>query len=112
MCSDSIAPAIDSASFRNSCAVNGISSFPPIRQSEGHISISAFGANFATAAGDDDKLAAVDGIGRRGRVAGRRQLGFPQFLARLTVERSHVFIATRADEYQSARGNDRAAIIF
>ena len=47
------------------------------RQREGDVGVAAAGADLSAAAGDDDELAAVDGIGGRGGVAGGGELGLP-----------------------------------
>src|SRR5262249_48487507 len=79
-------------------------------QAERHERIARFGSQLAGTAGrDDDVLAAVDLIGRRGRVAPGRERVFPEKPTGLLVEGVDPLVLRAGDEYQAAGRHDRAA---
>ena len=79
-------------------------------QGEGDQRVAGRGAGFAMAAsGDQDKLATLLEIARRGGDAGGGQAASPQLDATLRVEGAQIVVERGADEDQAARGGEGAA---
>src|SRR3974390_2796568 len=83
-------------------------------EGEGYVDAAGFAAEvFATACGDDDELAAVDGIGGGGGVAGERERRFPKQLAGGLIEGAELLVVVGgADEKKAAGGDDWPAIVL
>src|ERR1700704_2842408 len=68
---------------------------------------------FAPTGGDDDELAAIHFVGGRSGVAGKRESRLPKPCTGGLIKGAEFFVEVGcSDKQQSARGNDRAAVIF
>src|SRR5712664_1398069 len=85
-----------------------------LRQSKGDIDAARRRLGvLASTCGDDDKLAAVHFVGGGSGVAGEGESCFPKQLTGGFIEGAEFLVEVGcSDEQKSARGNDRAAVIF